>query len=85
MEIRLDHGGMAAMLKSGGVAAVVAAATESVADGAADTDGQPYPVAVHHYVTDRAAGSVSIPEAAQAIRGSLTKAAAAAGLEVNER
>lgn len=84
MEIKLDHGGMAAILTSGAVAGVIAAVTEAVAEGAADTDGSPYPVAVHHYVTDRAAGSVSIPEAAQAIRGSLTRAAAAAGLEVNE-
>ncbi len=85
LKITLDHAGMAAMLQSGPVAGVIAAATEAVAQGAADTDGQPYPVAVHHYVTDRAAGSVSIPEDAQAVRGSLTKAAAAAGLEVNER
>ncbi len=84
IEIKLDHAGMAAMLQSAGVAGVIRAATEAVAEGAADTDGQPYPVAVHHYTTDRAAGSVSIPEDAQAVRGSLTKAAAAAGLEVSE-
>jgi hypothetical protein len=84
LNIKLDHAGMAEMLKSAPVAAVIASATEEVAANAADTDGSPYPVAVHHYTTDRAAGSVSIPEAAQAIRGSLTKGAAAAGLEVSE-
>lgn len=82
VKIVLDHGGMAEMLQTN-PAGVIAAATEAVAAAAADTDGDPYPVAVHHYTTDRAAGSVSIPAAVQAVRGSLTKAAAAAGLEVS--
>lgn len=82
--IELDHAGMEEMLKSDEVAALIAEKTEQIAELAKDTDESPYPVAVHHYVTDRAAGSVSIPAAAQAIRGTLGRAAHQAGLEVTE-
>lgn len=40
---------------------------------------------VHHYTTDRAAGSVSVPAGQQAKHGVLTRAAAAAGLEVRAK
>jgi hypothetical protein len=40
---------------------------------------------VNHYTTDRAGASVGIPAARQAKDGALTRAAAAAGLEVKAK
>ena len=91
-KIRLDRGGMAAMLKSSGVASAVLAAahaTESAVGAVVAHDGQVVPVEVTPAVTDRALARVTLMHAAglglQAKHGTLTKAAQAAGLEVKAR
>jgi hypothetical protein len=88
-KIRLDRGGMAAMLKSAGVASAVEAAAESTFSnvGAVEAhDGQVVPVEVTTGTTDRAIARVTLLHAAglglQAKHGTLTKAAQAAGLQV---
>lgn len=90
--IRLDHAGIAEMLKSGPVAAAVADIAEAVAaearsDAAVARHG--VPVKVNHYTTDRAASSVTLAHPAglgiEAKHGTLTRAAGAAGLEVTGR
>ena len=97
--IRLDHAGIAAILKSAEMAAAVKAAADSVADNVraqgvkvGDHDGGPrerdLPVSVQMVTTDRAHAIVAIThpsgEAVQAKHGVLTKAAAQAGLDVRE-
>lgn len=85
---KLDHGGIAAVLKSAPVASAVRAIAEQVAGGVRSqkpgTD-----VVVDSYTTDRAAASVTIRDVRaqlwQVRDGVLTRAAAAAGLEVTER
>lgn len=87
-DFRLDHGGVAEILKSGPVAAVVRALAEQVAGG---VRGQKpgAEVVVDSYTTDRAAASVTIRDVRgrrwQVRDGVLTRAAAQAGLEVTER
>jgi hypothetical protein len=87
--IRLDRGGMAAMLKSAPVGAAVASLAQGVAeavraDAAVQRNG--LPVEVRRYTTDRAAAAVSIAHPAglpvEAKHGSLTRAAAGRGLTV---
>lgn len=87
--IRLDHPGMAEMLRSGEVADAVSGLAESVAgharaDAAITRHGAD--VVVADYTTDRAATSVTIAHAAgigiEAKHGPLTRAAGAAGLQV---
>lgn len=92
VEFKLDHGGIAELLVSAEIAALVAAKAEEVAGNvrAADTiQRHAAPVEVEHYVTDRAAAAVVIKHAGaramQAKYGVLTQAAAAAGLEVHGR
>lgn len=89
--VRLDRRGVGAVLKSSGVRREVDALAETVADnvraqGLTVSDGSELPVTVSSYTTDRAAAAVTITHAAgiamQAKHGVLTKAAAAAGLEV---
>ena len=60
-------------------AAAVKALTERIAANAGPD------AIMDTYVTDRAAGSVAVPAHQQAISGVLTRAAAAAGLEVRPR
>lgn len=85
---RLDHDGIAAMLKSAEWAAAVNEAATAVAGNVTAINGD-LDVAVDEYTTDRAAASVTIrdPEALalQSRDGILTRAAAAAGLEVKSR
>lgn len=92
--LRLDSGGVAAVLKSGAVASAVTAAADQVADqvrGQGRTVGNDddLPVVVDTYTTDRAAASVTLAHpaglAVQAKHGALTAAAAAVGLEVTEK
>lgn len=95
VKVRLDHAGLAAVLKSGEVRAMVAAATEEVAANARSqgvmVEGEPgdvpLPVETQVVTTDRAHGIVTLAhpsgESVQAKHGTLTAAAAAAGLEVN--
>lgn len=95
--IRLDHAGVAAILKSAEVAREVEKLAEKVASNVkaqgikvGDRDGGPreydLPVTVSMTTTDRAHANVTLAHpsgnAVQAKHGALTKAAAEAGLEV---
>lgn len=92
-KLELDHDGIAELLKSGAIREMVDGATQSVAAnvGTVSVAGgrEDAPVVVDSYTTDRAAGSVTIAHpaglAVQAKYGTLTRAAAAAGLEVTEK
>lgn len=94
---RLDHAGIAAVLKGPLMQAAVKAAAEAVADNVraqdikvGDRDGGPHeydlPVTVQMSTTDRAHANVTLAHpagmAVQAKHGALTKAAAQAGLDV---
>lgn len=96
-KVTLNHAGIAAVLKSAGMQAQIAATTEAVAANVralgikvGDRDGGPaevdLPVKTEVILTDRAHGRVTIAhpagQAVQAKHGALTKAAAAAGLTV---
>ena len=87
--LRLDHAGIEEMLKSAEVAGVIDDAAAAVASGVSETarDGQAVPVEVDSYTTDRAAAGVTMAHPAglgiEAKRGTLSRAAAAAGLEVS--
>lgn len=96
-EVKLDRAGIAAIAKSDEMMALVSAAAEEVAANVhgqgiqvGDRDGGPreipLPVKVDTDVSDRARASVILAHpagiAAQAKHGALTRAAAAAGLEV---
>jgi hypothetical protein len=90
-KVRIDSRGMAEVAKSAGVAAEVERLAGTVADnvraqGHRVSSGDPLPVRVDTYTTDRAAAAVVINHAAglgmQAKYGVLTKAAGDAGLEV---
>jgi hypothetical protein len=92
--VRLDHKGLAEVLRSAEVRREIAELTEQVADNARAqghtvSSGEPLPVEASVVTTDRAHGSVTIAHPAgvgmQAKYGVLTKAAAAAGLEVTEK
>lgn len=84
MKVKLDYGGVGDMLNSPQVAAAVRALAEDVARNARAAGV--LSVDVHSYTTDRAAASVTVSQrngvALQARDGVLTRAAAAAGLEV---
>lgn len=87
--LRLDHGGMAEMLTSAPVAAVIQGYAETTAGHARSNPAvtrHGVPVEVRSYVTDRAACAVTLAHpvgmALQAKYGVLTQAAGAAGLEV---
>jgi hypothetical protein len=84
--VTLDTAGIGNMLRSAPVAAAIAALTRAVA-GNVQARGRP--VTTGAGTTDRAVGQVSIAHPAgramQAKYGTLTRAAAAAGLEVRAR
>lgn len=93
--LELDHDGIADLLKSDQIRALVAEAADAVA-GNVEASGQmvnngndPLPVARDSYTTDRAGESVTLAHpaglAVQAKHGTLTQAAASAGLEVTEK
>lgn len=86
---RLDHAGMEEMLKSSGVAVAVNATARAVAASVRASRPEARDVVVDSYVTDRAAASVTIRDRRgrlwQVRDGILTRAAAAAGLDVNVR
>lgn len=98
--IKLDHRGIAAILKSAPMVAATKVAAEQVAQKVrdqgikvGDSDGGPrevdLPVEVTMHTTDRAHANVTITHAAgasvQAKHGALTKAAAQVGLDVRAR
>lgn len=82
-----DSSGWEKVLKSAGVSAMVKAAADGVA-ASARSERPDDPIEVNTYTTDRAAASVTIAHpkglAVQAKHGTLTRAAAAQGLEVTE-
>lgn len=91
LNVKLDHGGVASLLKSGPMQAMVQGVAEEIANnvrsqGITVASGTPLPVTVTTYTTDRAAASVAIAHAAgvavQAKHGALSKAASAAGVSV---
>lgn len=86
-DFRLDHRGLAKLLKSGEFAAAVRREAEAIADSVrAQTDME---VVVDSYQTDRSAASVTIRDpiglGLEVRDGVLTRAAAARGLEVTRR
>lgn len=87
--VRLDHAGLAEVLKSGALRSAVSAVADSVAAGATAHPSivkHGMPIQVRDYVTDRVASSVTIAHAGgmpvEAKHGVLTAAAGAEGLEV---
>ena len=90
-KLRLDRGGIREVLVSDKVRSVVDLSAERVASGVSETarDGTPIRVVTASYRTDRAAAGVTMAHAAglgiEAKRGTLARAAAAAGLEVTSR
>lgn len=78
MKFELDRKGGAEVLKAL-VADEIRALGEQIGGQAGDG------AEVDHYVTDRAAASVSVPAGKQAKHGVLTRAASAAGLEVKAK
>lgn len=97
-DVKLDHGGIGAMLRSTEMHRLIQDVTEQIAENVrdqgikvGDRDGgsreYDLPVKSDVITTDRAHGSVTLAHpagiAVQAKRGSLTKAASQAGLKVN--
>lgn len=94
LDFRPDRGGIRAVLNSGEVASAVNSLAHKIAanvEGAGQkvSGDEDLPVVVDEYTTDRSAASVTLAHpaglAVQAKHGLLTKAAAAAGLEVKSR
>lgn len=92
--VRLDHRGIGSLLRSAEMQQAVREVADTVASnvtsqGLTVSSGASLPVEVNTYITDRVAASVTINHPAglgmQAKHGVLTKAAAAAGLEVTEK
>lgn len=85
---KLDHAGIASLLKSEAFASAVESTAERIAEEVRPQVGDK-PVEVEPYETDRAAARVVIADPAgkalQAKHGVLTKAAASVGLEVKSR
>lgn len=83
-----DSAGIAQILKSSEFAGAVRGQAEAIA-GSVRSSAPGLDVVVDSYTTDRAAASVTIRDARgmalQARDGTLTRAAAAQGLEVTER
>jgi hypothetical protein len=90
-KLKLDHPGMKEMLLSAEVAAAIADVAETVASNVSEyaRNGDAIPVDVSAYTSDRAAAAVTLAHPAgvgkEAKYGTLSAAAAAAGLEVTER
>lgn len=75
---RLDRAGGAQVLKELAAPHINALAAQVGTAAGADAE-------VSEYTTDRAAASVSVPAEQQAVNGTLTRAASAAGLEVRPK
>lgn len=88
-KVKLDHDGIAEMLKSAPVVALCHDVAEQVAEQVASEVEASDGVVVDDYITDRAASSVTIRDASGKLwevrDGVLTRAAAAAGLEVTSK
>lgn len=87
-KVKLDHSGIAEILKSAPVAAAVREMAEQVANGVR-SQKPGAEVVVDSYGTDRAAASVTIRDVRGRVwevrDGALTRAASGVGLEVTER
>jgi hypothetical protein len=83
--VTLDHQGIAEVLKSAEVHALMNDAAHQIADAAREIVNGASPVPVHEYTTDRGAASVSIHAKYQVTDGVLTRAAASVGLHVRDR
>lgn len=77
-KFRLDRKGGAEVLKQLAAPHINALARQVAAGAGKDAE-------VDEYTTDRAAAAVSVPAHQQAKNGALTRAAAAAGLEVRAK
>lgn len=77
--VRLNHQAISKLLKSDAFAQLVNDAATRVAAHAGDN------AHVDRYTTDRGAAAVVVPAEDQARDGKLTRAAAAAGLEVKQK
>lgn len=88
-DLRLDHAGIAGLLKSGPFQAAVHEIAEGIANDVRGQVPEDVEVVVDDYTTDRAASSVTIKDARgmlwQARDGVLTRAAGGSGVEVTER
>lgn len=86
---KIDHGGIAEVLKSSPVRSAIHALAEKVAAATRQQKPDAADIAVDDYTTDRAASSVTIRDVRgrlwQVRDGVLTRAASSAGLEVTER
>jgi hypothetical protein len=88
-KLKLDSPGILEVLQSAQVAAVVEGLAETIAGSIDETarNGDPVRVLTEGYTTDRAAAAVILAHPAglgkEAKHGTLTRAAASAGLEVN--
>lgn len=78
MTFKLNYKGGAEVLKALSAAAVNDLGRRVAAEAGEDAEFEPY-------TTDRAAAAVSVPAHLQARDGALTRAAAAAGLEVRAK
>jgi hypothetical protein len=89
IQFQLDRAGIAEILKSQEMAAAVDDLAEKIAADVRSTVDDDVPVDVDSYTTDRAAAAVTIVHPTgmglQARNGVLTRAAAAAGLDVRSR
>lgn len=92
MKITIDYAGIGEILKSREMAAAIDDLADDIAAGVRDGIADPdiaAAVGVESYTTDRAAAAVTIAHPAglaiQAKHGALTRAAAAAGLDVKAR
>jgi hypothetical protein len=86
---KMDKAGIAEVLKSEGMRAMVDEAAEKIAAHAQSSVPANVQVGIQSYVTDRAAASVAIEDAAgmvyQAEHGTLTRAAKTIGADVTEK
>ncbi|WP_030569582.1 hypothetical protein [Streptomyces aureocirculatus] len=85
-DFRLDHAGIREILKGPQMREVIDGLTETIADNVRASVPSDVRVTVRGYTTDRGAATVAVEDvramAWQARDGILTRAAAAAGLEV---
>lgn len=80
--VRLDHAGIAKLLKSQPVRDMTNRAAREIGQAAG---GSAKGVKVDEYTTDRGAASVKVPKPRQVKSGALTRAAASRGLEVRQK
>lgn len=85
MNFQLDRKGGSEVLKELAADEIHALAQKVAENAQKDADATNQVVWVHESVTDRARASITVPAGLQAKHGVLTRAAAAAGLEVRTK